>query len=88
MDTGTIVTGRCGLMEEKILVRGEGVKKEIIGESLNDCIETAYRIFKGRSVELVWTRQIGYIDGDDLYVDDKYLDRCSVKEIIKSGKGS
>ena len=32
--------------------------------------------------------RIGYIDGDDLYIDDKYLDRCSVKEIIKSGKGS
>ena len=75
-------------MEEKILVLGNSVKNEIIGESLHDCIDTAYRIFKGRRVELIWTRQIGYIDGDDLYVEDKYLDRCSVKEIIKSGKGS
>ena len=75
-------------MEEKILVLGDGVKKEIIGESLHDCVDTAYRRFKGRRVELVWSRQIGYIYGDDLYVDNKYLDRCSVKEMIKSGKGS
>jgi len=75
-------------MEETILVLGNGVKKEIIGESLHDCIDTAYRRFKGRRVELIWTRHIGYIDGDDLYVDNKYLDRCSVKEMIKSGEGS
>ncbi len=75
-------------MEEKILVLGDGVKKEIIGESLHNCIDKACRRFKGRRVELIWTRRIGYIDGDDLYVDNKYLDRCSVKEMIKSGKGS
>jgi len=75
-------------MEEKVMVRGAGVDKEIIGESLQDCIETAYRLYKGHRVELIWTLRIGYIDGDDLYVDDKYLNRRSVKEIIKSGTGS
>ena len=74
-------------MEEKVMVRGAGVDKEIIGESLDDCIETAYRLYKGHRVELIWTRRIGYIDGDELYVDGKYLNRCSVKEIVKSENG-
>ena len=75
-------------MEERILVSGEGVEKEIIGENLHDCIDTAYRLYKGYRVELIWPKRIGYIDGKDLYVDHKYLDSCSVKEIIKSGKVS
>ena len=75
-------------MEEKVMVRGAGVDKEIIGKSLDDCIETAYRLYKGYRVELIWTLRIGYIDGDELHVDDKYLNRCSVKKIVKSGKGS
>ena len=42
-------------MEEKILVLVDGVKKEIIGESLHDCIDRAYKRFKGHRVELIWT---------------------------------
>ncbi len=69
-------------MEAKIMVKGDGIKKEIIGESLFDCIDTAYRKYKGKRVELIWVKRIGYIDGDDLFVDDNYLDRHSVKEIM------
>jgi len=71
-------------MEQKILVTGEGVRQEIVGESLFDCVDTAYRQYKGRRVELVWVRPIGYIDGQDLFVEDAYLDRQSVKEIMKN----
>ena len=70
-------------MEEKIIVIGEGIRQEIIGESLFDCIETAYRNYKGQRVELIWLRRIGYIDGDDLFIEDGYLDRNAVKEITK-----
>jgi hypothetical protein len=69
-------------MEAKIMVKGDGIKKEIIGESLFDCIDTAYRNYKGQRVELILVKRIGYIDGDDLFVDDNYLDRHSVKEIM------
>ena len=70
-------------MEEKIMVIGEGIRQEIIGESLFDCIEAAYRNYKGQRVELIWLRRIGYIDGDDLFIEDGYLDRHAVKEITK-----
>jgi len=70
-------------MEEKIMVIGKGIRQEIIGESLFDCIETAYRNYKGQRVELIWLRRIGYIDGDDLFIEDGYLDRNAVKEITK-----
>ena len=70
-------------MEEKIMVKGDGFTQEIIGESLFDCIDTAYRNYKGQRVELIWVKRIGYIDGDDLFVDDNYLDRHSVKEIMR-----
>ncbi|MFC1885572.1 hypothetical protein ACFLZM_00800 [Thermodesulfobacteriota bacterium] len=74
-------------MEQKILVTGEGVRQEIIGESLFDCADTAYRRFRGKQVELTWLRPIGYVDGNDLFIDDEYLDRQSVKEIMKNGDG-
>ncbi len=70
-------------MEEKIVVVGEGIRQEIIGESLFDCIDTAYRNYKGQRVELIWTKSIGYIDGDDLFIEDGYLNRHAVKEITK-----
>ena len=70
-------------METKIMIKGDGFKKEIIGESLFDCIDTAYRNYKGQRVELIWVQHIGYIDGQDLFVDDKFLDRHSVKEIMR-----
>ncbi len=73
-------------MEERIVVKGPGVRQEIIGESLFDCINTAYSKYKGQRVELIWTRRIGYIDGDDLFVEDDCLDRHSVKEIINNGE--
>jgi hypothetical protein len=72
-------------MEAKIMVKGDGFIKEIIGESLFDCIDTAYRNYKGQRVELIWIKRIGYIDGHDLFVDDKFLDRHSIKEIMGSG---
>jgi len=72
-------------MEAKIMVKGEGFTKEIIGESLFDCIDTAYRNYRGQKVELIWIKPIGYIDGDDLFVEADYLDRHSVKEIMNSG---
>jgi hypothetical protein len=71
-------------MEAKIMVKGEGITKEIIGESLFDCIDTAYRNYKGQRVELILVKPIGHIDGHDLFVDDGYLDRHSVKEIMQS----
>jgi len=71
-------------MEQKILVTGEGFRQEIVGESLFDCVDTAYRQYKGRRVELIWVRPIGYIDGQDLFVEDAYLDRQSVKEIMQN----
>ena len=72
-------------MEAKIMVKGDGIAQEINGESLFDCIETAYRNYKGQRVELIWVQHIGYIDGKDLFVDDKFLDRHLVKEIMGSG---
>ena len=72
-------------MEAKIMVKGEGFTQEIIGESLFDCIDTAYRNYRGQKVELIWIKPIGYIDGDDLFVEADYLDRHSVKEIMNSG---
>ena len=72
-------------MEAKIMVKGDGITQEIIGESLFDCIDTAYRNYKGQRVELIWVQHIGYIDGQDLFVDDKFLDRHSIKEIMGSG---
>lgn len=74
-------------MEQKIIVKGKGVEQEIIGESLFDCIETAYRNYKGQRVELIWVKPIGYIDGDDLFVEADYLDRYAVKEITKRAEG-
>jgi len=70
-------------METKIMIKGDGFKKEIIGESLFDCIDTAYRNYKGQRVELIWIQHIGYIDGKDLFVDDQFLDMHSVKEIMR-----
>jgi hypothetical protein len=81
MDQGKVMGG---VMEVKIMVKGEGITKEIIGESLFDCIDTAYRNYKGQGVELIFVKTIGYIDGDDLFVEADYLDRHSVKEIIQS----
>jgi hypothetical protein len=72
-------------METKIIIKSDVFAHEIIGESLFDCIETAYRNYKGQRVELIWVQHIGYIDGKDLFVDDKFLDRHSVKEIMESG---
>ena len=74
-------------MEETILVKGDGITQEIIGESLFDCVDTAYRKYKGKRVELIWVKPIGYIDGDDLMVEADYLDRLSVKEIMKQRTG-
>jgi len=71
-------------MEEKILVIGKGVRQEILGESLFDCVEVAYRQYKGQRVELISLKPIGYIDGNDLFVDDHYLDRKSLEEIMES----
>jgi len=73
-------------MEEKIKVKGDGFIHDIIGESLFDCIQTAYRLHRGKQVELIYVRSIGYIDGDDLTVDANYLDCFSVKEIMGSIK--
>jgi hypothetical protein len=73
-------------METKIMVLGPGIKWEIIGESLFDCIEVAYRQFRGKRVELIALKPIGYIDGQELFIDDQYLDRRSLKEIIQTSK--
>ena len=70
-------------MEEKIMVVGEGINQEIVCDSLFDCIDTAYRNYKGKRVELLWIKPIGYIDGDDLFIEDGYLDRHAAKEIIQ-----
>ena len=72
-------------METKIMIKGDGFKKEIIGESLFDCIDTAYRNNNGQRVELIWIQHIGYIDGMDLFVEDQFLDRHSMKKIMGSG---
>ena len=71
-------------MEVKIMVIGPGLKREIIGESLFDCIEVAYRKFRGNRVELIGLNPLGYIDDQELFVDQEYLDRESLKEIIGS----
>ena len=71
-------------MEETILIVGKGVRQEIIGESLFDCLEVAYRQYKGQRVELFSLRAIGYIDGNDLFVDPQYLNRNSIREIMES----
>ena len=71
-------------METRIMVKGEGITQEIVGESLFDCIDTAYRNYKGQRAELIWIRPIGYIDGDDLFVEADYLDRQAVQEIMQS----
>jgi len=71
-------------MEQKIMVVGEGVRQEIIGESLFDCVDTAYRMYRGRSMRLIRVKEIGCIDGHVLYVDPACLDRYSVKEIMGS----
>ena len=73
-------------MEAKIMVKGDGITQEIIGESLFDCVETAYRNYKGQRVELIWVKRIGYIDGKELFVEDNYLERHAVKEIMGSGR--
>ena len=72
-------------METKIMVLGPGIKWEIIGESLFDCIDVAYRQFRGQRVELFSLKPLGYIDGQELFFDDPSLDRGSLKEIMKSG---
>ena len=66
------------------MILGVGIKWEIIGESLFDCIEAAYRKFKGKRVELLALTPLGNIDGHELFVDQQYLDRGSVKEIMGS----
>ena len=71
-------------MEQKIMVVGDGIKREIIGESLFDCVDTAYRMYRGRSMRLIRVKEIGCIDGHALYVDPACLDRSSVKEIMGS----
>jgi len=71
-------------MEAKILVIGPGLKWEILGESPFDCIEAAYRQFRGQRVELFSLKPLGYIDGQELFVDQEYLDRGSLKEIMES----
>ena len=70
-------------MEEIVLVVGKGVSQEVVGESIFDSIEVAYRQYKGQRVELFSLKPIGYIDGNDLFVDPKYLNRESIKEIIE-----
>lgn len=69
-------------MEEKLLVIDGNDRFEIIGESLFDCIDVAYRRFKGKSVELQWIQTIGDISGDELFIHERYLDRYSVHEIM------
>ncbi len=71
-------------MEAKILVIGPGLKWEILGESLFDCVEAAYRRFRGQRVELFSLKPLGYIDGQELFVDQEYLDRGSLKEILET----
>ena len=71
-------------METVVLVVGKEIRQEIVGESLFDCIEVAYRQYKGQRVELFLVKAIGYIDGNDLFVDPDYLDRESLKEIIEA----
>ena len=71
-------------MEEIVVVVGKGISQEIVGESLFDCIEVAYRQYKGQRVELFSLKAIGYVDGNDLFVDPEYLNRESIKEIMGS----
>ena len=71
-------------MEVKIMVIGPGLKREILGESLFDCIEVAYRTFRGHRVELIGFNPLGYIDGQELFIDQEYLDRGSIREILKT----
>lgn len=73
-------------MEVKIKVIGPGIDFEILGESLVDCIETAYRQFRGRQVELFALKPLGYIDGQDLVVDQQYLDRGTIQDIIAASE--
>ncbi len=74
-------------MEERIVVIGDGTRQEIIGQSLFDCVDAAYRKYKGQQVELLRITPIGSIDGDELFIHERYLDRYSVKEIIKTSPG-
>ncbi len=69
-------------MEEKVLVVDGNEKFEIIGSSLFDCVDVAYRKFKGKSVQLQRIQTIGDISGDELFVHERYLDRYSVREIM------
>ena len=73
-------------MEERIVVIGDGIREEIIGQGLFDCVDTAYRKYRGQQVELFWIRPIGCIDRDDLFIHEQYLDRYAVREIVKSRK--
>ena len=63
---------------------GKGLRQVIVGDSLFDCLDVAYRQYKGQRVELFLVKAIGYIDGHDLFVDPDYLDRESLKEIIEA----
>lgn len=71
-------------METKIRVLGQGISQEILGESLADCLEVAYRRYKGQRVELIFLRPIGYIDGEEMFIDPAYLDQGLLRE-IKAG---
>ena len=71
-------------METRIVAVGEEFKQEVLGEGLFDRVRMAYRSFRGKRVELVWVKTIVYVDGEDLFVEEEYLDRNAVREIVRS----
>ena len=70
-------------METKLLVLGQGINQEIFGDGPFDCVELAYKRYRGQRVSLVSLKPIGAIDGKELFIDPDYLDRAAVKEILK-----
>jgi hypothetical protein len=72
-------------MEQTLLVLGKGIRQEIIGESLEDCLGVAYRLYQGQRVQVFSLTAIGYIDGQELYVDPQYLRKQTIKEIMELG---
>lgn len=72
-------------MEQTLLVLGKGIRQEIIGESLEDCLGVAYRLYQGQRVQIFTLTAIGYIDRQELYVDPHYLRKQAIEEIMESG---
>jgi len=72
-------------MEQTLVAVGAGFRQEILGEDLVDCLEVAYRLYRGHRVQLFTLEPIGYIDGTELVIEGGHVSQEVINKIMAQG---